>query len=367
MIGAGTMAATAVTRVLRPLLVLAALAGPALAAPEDWDCDAGLCTARTEALVTRLTGTYDYGANLPRDGWVDRLAELEQQRWREFRFVVTERSRIYARGSVDQDYVPEDWPPEIGLGNVSVDVSRHFSLDGESYKKVEDGFILPAGAYLSIVVGQDTSGVGGAHATYYPARWSVDIGTRLVVEEVARDSAADPAAVAILADTGAEPLGRPGDVSADLDVVIDAALGCDGVECREPDDEPSATYSDGTAVVGPAIDPNAVDTRDGDDPTLAIDPTVDCGVDQVECKPMGDVEEPVASDPRGDPLAAELQAELVRVGCYDAVIDGFWGPVSRRAMTNFNLWAGTDVAVETPTPKALVAVARADGPVCGVD
>lgn len=365
------------------LLGAMALAAPALAAPQGWECDAGLCTETAEAPITRLTGDFEYGANLSRDSRVDRLAELEQQRWREFRFVVAAPARIYARGSVDRSYQPADWPKDISLGNVSIGVSRHVSTDGETYEKIDDGAVVSAGSYLSIVVEQDTWGVGAAYATYYPSRWAVDLTARRVVDEAELGNI-DPGALPVVADDGTLDLA--------LDAAIDADLGCQGSECVEPDDQPVATHADGTPVQGDAIDPNAVDVAADDDPTLAVDPMVgDCGQDMMECKPIDDMalsepdvgEEcsegqlecvaadalalPVVDNPEADLLAVELQTELARVGCYEAAIDGLWGPASRRAMTNFNHWAGADALVDRPSPKALVTVARTPAPVCGVD
>jgi len=36
-------------------------------------------------------------------------------------------------------------------------------------------------------------------------------------------------------------------------------------------------------------------------------------------------------------------------------------------MRNFNRWSGSELNPEVPSAKALVALARTPGPVCGVD
>jgi hypothetical protein len=63
-------------------------------------------------------------------------------------------------------------------------------------------------------------------------------------------------------------------------------------------------------------------------------------------------------------LARELQTELARVGCYTIAVDGLWGPGSRRAMAAFNTARQADLPVESPSARALVAVARETGTVC---
>lgn len=57
-------------------------------------------------------------------------------------------------------------------------------------------------------------------------------------------------------------------------------------------------------------------------------------------------------------LAADLQAELTRLGCYSSVIDGEWGPASARAMTAFNAAAKTRFPVGSPTLDALLAARK---------
>jgi len=357
------------------VLLGAMIAAPiAQAAPDGWTCEAGICTAEAETAITRLDGVFDHGANLSRTMQVDRVAELEQQRWREFRFSVLSPARIYARAKVDPGYTPADWPGDISLGNVGVDVSRHYSVDGESYTKIDDGFVLPAGAYLSVVVGQQTWAGGSSYATYYPASWTLDV-TAKRVEAEADLAAVDLTQLPILSDDAIKPLGQSDDSDIDLDAAIDATSPCEGAECRPPSDAPSAIHSDGTPVLGDPVDPNAAVVPDSDDPSLLIDPDAgDCGQGMLECKPEPEAEfvaqdesQAEADATKPDPLATELQAELARVGCYDLAIDGLWGPGSRRAMTNFNHWAGKDAPVNEPTPKALVTVARTPGPVCGVD
>lgn len=285
-----------------------------------WECQANLCTARQPLQVANFEGVFEYGANLG-TAEVDRIAELEQQRWREFRFAVTARARLTANIDVDPSYVPADWPVDIGPGDSGVRLSRHYSLDGETYRRFEDGFVLPEGAFLSIIVEQDTLADGSGPVTYYPAKWRLGVFAARVVAAAAADGI-DLSLMPMLPDTGA--IGR-------------AAEG-------------------GTVMGAPAPgDPMVLDAGDAtadDEPQPVADP---------------EPERPADPGPEADPLAAELQAELARVGCYTAAVDGLWGPASRRAMTNFNRWAGADASVSSPTPKALVTVARTPAPVCGDD
>ncbi len=69
----------------------------------------------------------------------------------------------------------------------------------------------------------------------------------------------------------------------------------------------------------------------------------------------------------GDVLAANLQKELQRVGCYIGEIDGRWGPGSTGAMQAFDLWNGSNLAADHPTEQALRLVSAARGMVCGMD
>jgi len=66
-------------------------------------------------------------------------------------------------------------------------------------------------------------------------------------------------------------------------------------------------------------------------------------------------------------LAAKLQRQLQRVGCYQGIIDGQWGSGSARAMRNFNHWAGKNLPINKPTSKALRTVSAKREMVCGID
>lgn len=312
------------------VLVVALLGAPmAFADPQGWTCEAGLCTSDSEIAIAQHSGVFDHGANISRSMQADRLAELEQQRWREYKYTVMAPLRVYARGTVDRDYAPADWPGDISLGNVGLDVSLHYSSDGQSYSKVDNGAVLPVGALLSVVVGQDTWGVGSSYATYYPTSWVLDVTARAVIEETSLNA------------------GNP--------ALPSALLQADNAD----------------SVDAPADDPALDDTAQLIEP---FDP--ECG-EMAECKPEPDPVDVIADDPApvnedepvamGDPLAVDLQMELTRVGCYLAEVDGLWGPASRRAMTNFNRWTGGDWVVDYPTGEALLAVLSTAGAVCGVD
>ncbi len=65
-------------------------------------------------------------------------------------------------------------------------------------------------------------------------------------------------------------------------------------------------------------------------------------------------------------IAAQLQRQLKRVGCYQGAIDGQWGTGSKQALRNFNMW-GPNTGTTDPTAAALRIVKNAKAPVCGVD
>ena len=95
-----------------------------------------------------------------------------------------------------------------------------------------------------------------------------------------------------------------------------------------------------------------------------IEPTdsPECGQGMLECREPDEVFEEEDID-----IAEALQRELARVGCYEGVIDGFWGPASIRALTNFNHWMAGTAPPSIPTDEALMQVRAAEGLVCGVD
>jgi hypothetical protein len=65
-------------------------------------------------------------------------------------------------------------------------------------------------------------------------------------------------------------------------------------------------------------------------------------------------------------LAADVQSELKRVGCYDGAIDNDWGNGSRNALEEFAQRSGTELASDEPTFAALEAVKASKGRVCPV-
>jgi hypothetical protein len=96
------------------------------------------------------------------------------------------------------------------------------------------------------------------------------------------------------------------------------STGCVGAECREPDEEPSAFYDDGTPVLGDPVDPDAADAPvPPDDPTVRVGPDVECGADMLECRPP---EGAMVADVTGDPAELTARAEdlLARVAGMDS-------------------------------------------------
>ena len=57
-------------------------------------------------------------------------------------------------------------------------------------------------------------------------------------------------------------------------------------------------------------------------------------------------------------LAALLQRELKRVGCYASTIDGDWGPASQSAMADFNRHAKMAFPAEVAMPEAITAIRK---------
>ncbi len=68
-----------------------------------------------------------------------------------------------------------------------------------------------------------------------------------------------------------------------------------------------------------------------------------------------------------DSLAARLQRQLRRVGCYQGPIDGEWGRGSSRALRNYNHWAGDELPTGHPSAQALRVLSGERGAVCGLD
>ena len=67
----------------------------------------------------------------------------------------------------------------------------------------------------------------------------------------------------------------------------------------------------------------------------------------------------------GAELARALQSELKRVGCYKGAIDGDWGPLSRRALSNFTSRMSNSPATEEPDDGLLRIVQVYSGQACG--
>ncbi len=66
-------------------------------------------------------------------------------------------------------------------------------------------------------------------------------------------------------------------------------------------------------------------------------------------------------------LAARVQRQLRRVGCYNGPIDGEWGRGSSRALRNYNRWAGEELPTGQPSVQALQVLSAERGAVCGLD
>jgi hypothetical protein len=73
---------------------------------------------------------------------------------------------------------------------------------------------------------------------------------------------------------------------------------------------------------------------------------------------------PETSDPKE--VAANMQTELKRIGCYSGRIGDGWGPQSRLAMERFNELATLELPPEEPQTASLDALKAWKGPNCEI-
>ena len=291
------------------LVCLTGLAPPAVAGDS---CTDGLCTADEAQVVAEISGAFRHGFGIAATE-IDLRAALEQQRWREFRFVANAAARVYATLDLDPAYRPENWPADAPPATEVPRLTLLASTDGSHYRRIENGDPMPEGAILSVVVGQPAEVSGSRPATSYPGRWPLRAPAR---RTWAAGETPSSAAGAPLSPLPADPLPEFDPLAPDPDVA--AASVCEAGSCV--DEAPPDNL--------PPHSPDPVEVS---------------------------------------ALASELQAELARVGCYTAVVDGIWGPASRRAVADFNIATGAGLMSDAPTPRALVAVARTQEPVCSPD
>lgn len=278
----------------------------------DWNCAAGMCTENAVREFARVSGTFRHAARLDTASNVDRVASLEQQSLREFEFAINEPALIFAELSVE-DTRPSDWPEDLAVLPVK-SLLMWRSDDGKNFASLAQGGAVGPGDTLLIGVPQRVEGFGTPRVSYFPGSFNVTL----------RAKRRRPVDVTDAADVPLPPLL----IQADTDGVDDSE---DPVaDLLQVTGEPNST---------PAAAP-------GPDGETARDNSVTEGANG---------------------LARELQRELARVGCYAASIDGLWGPASRRAMTDFNSAAQQDLEVQSPTARALAAIARTDGRVCGAE
>jgi len=245
------------------------------------------------------------------------------------------------------------------LVDKSHDVELWLMNPDGSRSALDNGARVPAGSRVQLVVGMPSGGTS-AYITFFPVHWFVAISYRLI-----RDDSPDapmPAAP--------YPVGDP--VPGWMPGAVDLADGaCRDRECREPD--PVLVPQDDPSV---ALDPSGQDCGDGllecrppPDPTPVgsdeIKPKPDCAPGDADCTAPGSPDTGAAGLDAS--LAAELQAELARLGCYNAAIDGVWGAGSVQALTNYNHWHGSTWDVHAPSGETLMEMMLVAGPVCGVD
>lgn len=123
--------------------------------------------------------------------------------------------------------------------------------------------------------------------------------------------------------------------------------------------EPAASKSDRTS--GDA----ATSTAKTTEPELKASPAAAPPKSQaVVALPQPAEASPDAAGSRETDLPRLLQAELNRVGCGSGETDGVWGAASRRAMTQFNRYAGTRFETGQANIEALEALRGKHGRVC---
>jgi len=264
-------------------------------------------------VVASFAGSFEPATALSPDDDVDQIAALEQQAWREFRWEVLAPGHYQLRFEVADLPPPEGWPEGTDLTDTAR-ASLHVSADGESFTPLDNGVFVAEGQFLSVLVAQKTEELEGGAWRFYPATWQLEL-------------------LATVAAQGEAPQVAP----ILLPLTLDQALGCHETGCGEP----------GAVAKLPA-------TTGGPDPDA---PSLPLGA-------ASDSDDSAIDTSADTALATELQTELARLGCYDSGIDGLWGPGSRAAMRAFNAATGSDLPVESPTPRALAAAARQTGTLC---
>ncbi|WP_235438963.1 peptidoglycan-binding domain-containing protein [Candidatus Rhodobacter oscarellae] len=264
-------------------------------------------SAQEASVVATGEGTFAGAAGLDPEQDSDAIAALEQQAWREYRWEVLADQSVAMTFAVAAGPAAEDWPEAVALLEDAAKAALLISEDGEVFAPLPGDGLARAGQVLAVLISQKAVTLEGG-LVFYPSVWAFDLEARAV--EPSQDATVGPMLLPIQI----------------------APLGCDTPGCGEAVEEVDPVAVDGEANAEAGTGPNPA---------------------------------PSASAGAPDGLARELQAELARVGCYTIAIDGLWGPGSRRAMTAYNAARGADLAVQTATAKALAAVAKETGAVCG--
>ena len=147
---------------------------------DGWRCVDGLCSQIEPLPVASLGGVFAHAKDVSGARDVERMAALEQQRWREFRFDVVEDGRITIRLSIDPEYRPEGWPPELSADQIE-GVTLFTSTDGENYTVFDSNTAVQAGEFLSVIVGQKTEDLDSDSAIFFPAKWQLDVSAYHVI------------------------------------------------------------------------------------------------------------------------------------------------------------------------------------------
>ena len=294
------------TRLLFTVTFLCVL--PMAVAAQETACTEIDCV---EGLVEIASGEGRFAGalGLAAEADADAVAALEQQALREFRWDVLAPIKVSLEFGVTPGAVSDDWPTDMPIGPDAATAMLMVSNDGETFAPLPAETLATEGQVLSIVVFQKSE-VTEAGAFFFPSSWTYDL-------------TASPV----------PPLPGPTVGPVLIPIAFGDDLGCEDLGCGEETDE------------NPALD-------------VSGEPRSEAGQSSGSGSGSG------SGSAVADDLARELQTELARVGCYDIAIDGLWGPGSRKAMTAFNAAKGADLSVQSPSAKALVAVAKETGTVC---
>ena len=260
----------------------------------------------TEPVVVATgEGSFVGAAALSSSDDTDKIAAIEQQALREFRWDVMAPVQIELAFEASAGPLPSGWPSDVEVGSNAATAMVLVSNDGETFSPLPDTTLAVPGQVLAVLVFQKSETPTEEVFRFLPSSWTYE----LIAQPI-------------------PPLPGPTLGPVLIPIAFGDDLGCTTAGCGEPADGAGA-------------------------PNVSGEPRSEAGASPT-----------TGGGGNANELARELQSELARVGCYTIAIDGLWGPGSRKAMTAFNSAKDSDLPVQNPTPGALVAVARETEQVC---